>query len=339
MAAAVEHYTMPAEFLRGKENSLIPAVSPPDDAAGSPTPTNDVDLPRAASYTYFPVIQNSFLDLPSTSPIKGSFSVENLLPDFFPATDDASLSSGDSGPDLDPSPPLEIISENTSEKPKATVLRNGLPKLATTNATTERSKDVTSSKDGDQDTDELTSLPASPAPSSLSSRFRRRSWMPGSRSPSPRKSTAPDSPVDGPAPSSKGVRAGRRNSLRQSMTSDNASDGKDKENRSRSTSLSRRLSNKLRGRTLSTITDGVTSEDTTPVPPITSAMIVNLPKSFSTEKLPLSTLNRPIPIADRIPPVPRAVSQERRRVSKAEPTRKRDELWTVFRNLDGDYQK
>jgi hypothetical protein len=336
MAAAVEHYTMPPEFLRGKDNSLIPNVLPPDDPQDSPTPTNDVDLPRAASYTYFPVVRDSFLDLPATSPAKGSFSVENLLPDLFPA-DDASHSSGESSPDSDPSLPLEIISEDRAEKAKSAVLRNGLPKLATSNATAEKGAEPSTAGEGLRrvESDELTDLPSSPV-SSLSSRFRRRSWMPSSRSPSPRKSLASDSSIDGP-PSSKGVRAGRRNSLRKSMVSDTTPG--DKEQRSRSTSLPRRLSNRLRGRTLSPITDSLPSEDSTPVLAIDPAKIAHLPKSFSTEKLPLSTLNRPLPAADRIPPVPRAASQERRRVSKTEPTRKRDELWTVFRNLDGDYQK
>jgi hypothetical protein len=339
MAAAVERYTMPSEFLNSMDNSLIPAVLPADDRNDSPTPTptNDVDLPRAASYTYFPTIQDSFIDLPTISPIKGTFSVENLLPESLPV-DDTSLSSGASTPESD-SPPLEIRTETKVDKPKSTVLRNGLPKLATTNATSEKSKEVRTPKDSvlPAQSDELSDLPPSPVSSSLSSRFRRRSWLPSSRSPSPRKSAGPDSPVDGTQPPSKGVRAGRRNSLRQSMVSDNTPETKEK--RSRSTSLSRRLSNRLRGRTLSTITDGVTSEETTPVPPIDMAKVAHLPKSFSTDKLPLSTLNRPIPVADRIPTVPRAASEERRRTSRTESARKRDELWTVFRNLDGDYQK
>jgi hypothetical protein len=105
--------------------------------------------------------------------------------------------------------------------------------------------------------------------------------------------------------------------------------------RSRSTSLSRRLSTKLRRRPMSTLVDGSAAHNMMPPSPVKPN---GLPKSFSSEKIPLPTMTRPVPIAERVPPVPRTDSRDRLRL-RSEPSRKRDELWTVFRNLDGDLQK
>jgi len=342
---------MPSEFHQSKDDNLIPTELGTDDTTHSPRPSSDVDLPRAASYDYFPPIRDSLIDLTLTDPVKGALSGDTLVPDGLTADAVSPSSSGATTPELIPSPALEIY-ENGEERRKSALLRNGLPKLATSNATTERDKDVKTPVDRISKGFERASaeLSRSPSSNSLTSRLRRRSWMPGSRSPSPRKSNAaPDSPADGLSTSGKGVRTGRRIAFRQSMVKESKENNAEKPvhiptekpRRSRSTSLSRRLSNRLRGRPLTTIVDGDTLQDATPPipgnPKVTDGL--KLPKSFSTEKLPLSTLKSLVPVAERMRPVPRAESQERRRISKTEAPRKRDELWTVFRTLDGDYQK
>ncbi|EME41551.1 hypothetical protein DOTSEDRAFT_73833 [Dothistroma septosporum NZE10] len=64
-----------------------------------------------------------------------------------------------------------------------------------------------------------------------------------------------------------------------------------------------------------------------------------LPKSFSTDKLP--NLRSSSPMSDRAAPLPRLVSSEK--VHQPSPlsgvTRKKDELWSVFRTLEGDFTK
>jgi hypothetical protein len=40
-----------------------------------------------------------------------------------------------------------------------------------------------------------------------------------------------------------------------------------------------------------------------------------------------------------VPPIPKLSAKEKQRLEKSEPTKKRDELWTAFRNLEADYQK
>ena len=64
-----------------------------------------------------------------------------------------------------------------------------------------------------------------------------------------------------------------------------------------------------------------------------------VPKSFSTEKLSLyPQAHTPLSPTHHIPPLPRNVSTEKLKGVKTEP-RKKDELWTVFRTLDADLRK
>lgn len=82
-------------------------------------------------------------------------------------------------------------------------------------------------------------------------------------------------------------------------------------------------------RPMSALVSKGTSADVPSVPPI--------PKSFSTDKL-TSLRHKPSNIGD-VPAVPRSTSYERLQGLGADTPRKKDELWSVFRNLDGHYQK
>jgi hypothetical protein len=72
---------------------------------------------------------------------------------------------------------------------------------------------------------------------------------------------------------------------------------------------------------------------TTNAPPVPS-----IPKSFSTEKLPLNSHVQTPLSPSIVPPLPRNVSHENFKGIKTEP-RKKDELWTVFRTLEADLRK
>ena len=91
-------------------------------------------------------------------------------------------------------------------------------------------------------------------------------------------------------------------------------------------SLSRRNS-VLSRRPLSTLLSKASPSETPSVPP--------LPTSYSTDKLPLSSS---LSLSSK-PPVPKSCSSERLQGLGAETPRKKDELWGVFRTLDGEYQK
>ncbi|KAH6616342.1 hypothetical protein C7974DRAFT_436402 [Boeremia exigua] len=68
--------------------------------------------------------------------------------------------------------------------------------------------------------------------------------------------------------------------------------------------------------------------------------VPSVPKSFSTEQLPLyPQSDSPLTPTERVPPLPRNISTDKLgNKVKTEP-RKKDELWTVFRTLEGDLRK
>lgn len=66
--------------------------------------------------------------------------------------------------------------------------------------------------------------------------------------------------------------------------------------------------------------------------------LLSLPKSFSTERLP--TYSSDQPLSPTVPtPVPRLLSSEQIAKGGLKAPRKKDELWSVFRGLDGDFSK
>lgn len=82
-------------------------------------------------------------------------------------------------------------------------------------------------------------------------------------------------------------------------------------------------------RPLSSLMTMIPSEHGTPsVPPI--------PKSFSTDRLPLPHAHASSELA---PSLPTSRSFERLQANGLESPRKKDELWNAFRALDGDFQK
>jgi len=143
---------------------------------------------------------------------------------------------------------------------------------------------------------------------SLSQRLRSQSWMPGSRSPSPSKAASSDQ-----NPAATSPRTPNRLTRRAKPNSE------------------------LRkvNRPTSEMSNGAASECTTPIERVRPTT-AGLPKSWSSEKL--SEALRSIPSSERVPPVPRVGSTERLRNLKPD-FRKKDELWSVFRTLDGDVQK
>ena len=71
-------------------------------------------------------------------------------------------------------------------------------------------------------------------------------------------------------------------------------------------------------------------------PPSETPSVPPIPKSYSTDRLPLSSKQ---PTSSKLPDVPKSWSSERLQGLGAEAPRRRDELWSVFRMIDGEYQK
>jgi len=287
-------------------------------------PTDGMNIPRAASYTYLPAVKDTIFEEASNLDEKGSFSEDDLIGPTTTALQVQLPHAPDRAvPEDDPDELLEG-SDTLSELSLTSSSTNTLPRLDTAATNTEG------------DGAESSSTPAGDAGSrprslsrSLSQRLKSQSWIPGSRSPSPKKNPSREQ-----SPANTGRRTPNRLTRRSTVI-----EPSDKESRSRSSSLTKRGSELTRrfSRPLPTVSSGVASEHSTPVEQVNSKSF-GLPKSWSSEKLPLPAAVRSIPTSERVPPVRRIGSSEKLRTLKPEP-RKKDELWSLFRTLDGDVQK
>jgi hypothetical protein len=72
---------------------------------------------------------------------------------------------------------------------------------------------------------------------------------------------------------------------------------------------------------------------------VKSSSAISLRASRSFEKLPSFSPMRSKPSVEKVPPIPHSFSTERLQPFKSDDSRKKDELWNVFRSLEGDYSK
>lgn len=145
------------------------------------------------------------------------------------------------------------------------------------------------------------------------SRLARRSWIPSSRSPSP-------SPVKSMRTETESLRSGNSSCTSMPSSSSNL-------NAQESYRAPRRPSKGQR-RPGSTLGNKCVPESTIPSVP-------SIPKSFSTDKLFIVRSQA----TERSFPVSTSASVERLQNAGMEGSRKRDELWSAFRTLDGEFQK
>ena len=153
------------------------------------------------------------------------------------------------------------------------------------------------------------------------SRFARQSWVGPSRSPSPSKRGA----------------VGRKNSTHDSISkpsiskspTHNMDDSTGSEGHVKDHSRNGTVRRTKSRRPLSSLITANPSRNNAPSVP-------SIPKSLSTDRLPLSHAHT----STEIPPsLPKSKSFERFQIVGTDSPRKRDELWSSFRALDGDFQK
>lgn len=312
------------------------------------------NMPRAASYTYVPAAKvSAYAANPNLVTIKGTFSEADLIAQSDSGTDlSAPESSGCTTPDeMEPESkvPADAAQDLFAELQKS-------PKIVVQRFT-KSTEDQVSTPMGERNT-----LPDSPKPivspierprtrgpsyPSFTRRFSGKNLPSApstpSRSPSPPEQETTISPYEvvsesAPAPPTIGATrlrstVKRRDSARpptdlvRSATAIAAP--KEEEQPASTKPLTRRPSTFRRvTKPVSGLLKGSVDEGRSPVPALPS-----LPKSFSTDRLPTF---RP---QDRPAPVPRLTSSERNSTAGIGLGRKRDELWNVFRGLDGDYTK
>jgi len=287
--------------------------------------TQDVDassLPRSAGYTYCPPIKDIIYEESPIIRLKGTISVC----DFASSNEDDDTSiydhSGSTSPDNEPATPPE----------PAHILPTGL-KLFTASAgllhkVTEPRAVVIARHDTPFEGEERQAFEHP----RQSARSRRPSWMTPSRSPSPRK-PAPavimteDQPL---------YMAGRPASAAPVKRE---TEGLDSSSRSSSpvSGLRRVLTKKPKRPAIAALPSSGPVEVHVPsgAPPLPVSS--HIPKSFSLDRL--TSLNGSMSSFASSRPSLAAVGNDSPRKSKSEIGRKRDELWTAFRTLEGEFQK
>ncbi|KAL8795495.1 MAG: hypothetical protein Q9195_002084 [Heterodermia aff. obscurata] len=159
-------------------------------------------------------------------------------------------------------------------------------------------------------------------------RLKRQSWIASSRSPSPSKRK----PLEQRPDTSDGKLNRRSPSLLQaaSAASTDASNSTITSNGHDSARAGRYgVQRKKSRRRISSYLSMTSLSDASPKDPI-------IPKSYSTDKLPLSHTHT----SSEIPPsLPSSKSFERLSAASTESPRRKDDLWSAFRALDADFQK
>ncbi len=293
-------------------------------------------VPRSASYTYLPqVLDQSFPTAAASNPVtKRTFS-EEVLTAHNNKHDGGPLRNGKLGSNPSRTNPtadekvLRHRSAASHDNPKITISK------------------FTLSSDGEGDNTSYEQKTAKEPPkregrlqyksrsfSGSLSNLAKKSWVSPSRSPSPNNREGEDSSKDdtySTARSSVSSSSPRKSMLLRRNTDKSAKEGLTEVPRpvSRKSTL---LSNKTK-RSLSVFQKGPARDGST----FSRISAPAIPKSFSTDRLP--SLVNSHSSSEKIPPVPRSLSSDRLQNTNHELPRKKDELWNVFRSLEGEYQK
>ncbi|KAF2191046.1 DUF1765-domain-containing protein [Zopfia rhizophila CBS 207.26] len=320
VASATSSHVMLANTSGGRNRSASEAFPPIEH---DPHVQESAQIPRAASYTYFPQVKE-LLDEPSVVELRGAVSEDELK-----STGDGGSfsSSGGSSPDSDEAPQAEQpppLKRSNSRRSSRLI-----PFSSKSRDPSEEPRP--NSFGGRNPTDSTSSM----SPVRSLTKLRRKSWMSSqSRSSSPSKETDSPSKSDEPRKNSTSSEPSKRRSSNVALSIPEKSRTKDVAE-SPSTSKIRVLTKKPK-RPLSGLFNSSNTQEPSPLttnqPPIPP-----VPKSFSTERLPSFTQSPTSPTT-HIPPLPRNLSSEKLKGVRTEP-RKKDELWTVFRTLEADLRK
>ncbi|KAI9714093.1 MAG: hypothetical protein M1812_006540 [Candelaria pacifica] len=313
--------------------SQLPSTSGTYDVSGRERKA--VQVPRSASYTYLPKVanQSSTTATATDSAIKRTFSEEILNP--HPNGHDGDPSCGGT-PVPSPSEENRTASERVMRHTPAASREN--PKITISKFTLSTDVEVDhisyEPRTAKEPVREGRLQSKSRNFSGSLSNLAKKSWVSPSRSPSPNYQEGDDSSkddTDSTARSSVSSSSPRKSLLLRRNT--------DKPSKNDATEVSNPISrrgtllSKKPKRPLSAFLKA--SGPNGPAPDGAPAPVI--PKSFSTDRLP--SLVRFHPSSEKIPPVPRSLSSDRLQSVGVEVPRKKDELWHVFRGLEGEYQK
>ncbi|KAF2198506.1 DUF1765-domain-containing protein [Delitschia confertaspora ATCC 74209] len=306
---------------RGRNRSASEAAYP---IQSPPPPPGDRDqLPRAASYTYFPTVKE-LLDDASMLELKGSISEDDLKSNTSTGDRGSYSSSNGSSPDTETVPsdekPLEL--KRTPSRRSSRIINFSTRSRESGEETKVHGIKSSAGKSVD-------SLVQKPSTRPLN-KLRRKSWIsPSSRSSSPGTDT--EKPDNSKSPTAK-PETSKRRSLHAVLSSSKLP--KSNEVTEKQSAAKTRMLPKKSNKSFGGLFGSSNTPD--PSPAVSIPPLPSVPKSFSTERLPSFTQS---PTSHSpAPPIPRNLSPEKLRGVRTEP-RKKDELWSVFRTLEGDLRK
>ena len=318
--------TLPATLSTPEQAHLPLQVSGQADATAT--------LPRSASYTQLPADVTVVVTPERKPSLARSFS-ENGLVNLH----------GDRNGNGSPQSSTKIGSEDAFKSRTRSLRRLGSSKRrkdSNTRSTTTKfsigpdpsSQDVADEPKVRKDRATQSTERKAPSVAGSISSLALKSWISKSRSPSPSPTKTRLRKEAGPGAEPTHQVNGSNPAIDVKASSSSAAEARDAafnpaSNNHRKGSLSRRNSVLTRSRRpLSALLSKATPSETPSVPPI--------PKSFSTDRLPLSSRQS---TSSKPPAVPKSWSSERLQGLGPETPRKKDELWSAFRTLDGEHQK
>lgn len=325
VAPAQRGHSIFSSTFRGR-NRAVSEVQPPP-----PREPERVQLPKAASYTYFPRVKDLDQAVPVVE-LKGTISEEDLQN----AKKDGrtSDSSGGSSPASEDGPDSEVL-QMPVRRP-TTSSRRSSRFLPFSSKSREPSAEPKPDRKADRGRPATAKKedPPSESPARSLSKLRRKSWIVSQQQQEqqPRSSASPTRSKLTGRKEEKAKKSQPTSDVNKRKTPASAvSIPEESEARDPAADAQQPRPLSKKNKRLSGFFNQ--PSDIPPVPAIPT-----IPTSFSTEKLSLGA-NNPIPLSPAsVPPLPRNLSTEKLKGVKAEP-RKKDELWTVFRTLDADLRK
>lgn len=287
-------------------------------------------IPRSASYTQLPAVAKVDATPERKAGLSRSFS-ENVLVDI--QGNISRQSSTQQGPEdrfKSRTRSLRRLGSSNRRKDSNTQFTISQFTIGPDPSSQDLADELKILKDGNtQSTDNK-----APSVAGSISSLARKSWISKSRSPSPSPTKTRLRKETGSGADSTHQVNGSNPAVDVKTSSSSAAEARDNVlnpvlNTHGKGSLSRRNSVLTRSRRpLSSFLSKAPPSETPSVPPI--------PKSYSTDRLPLSSKQS---TSSKTPAVPKTWSSERLQGLVAETPRRKDELWSTFRTLDGEYQK
>jgi len=321
VAPAPRSHSFLANAIRGRSRAAS-EVGPP-----LPREPERAQLPKAASYTYFPQVKELEPEAPVAESKRSDDDDDDNDAELRRSEERTSGSrSGGSSPSSEEAPEAPGLQMQTLRPP--TLTRRSSRFLSFTSksrdSSVEPKPDPKQERKTERGRTETVKQRESPGGSPVRSltKLRRKSWVVSAQQ--QRESSSPPKDKKNKH-SEKTAESNKRKTLTTTATIPEESEARDTVDEA----IQHPASLSKKNKRLSGLFSATASASNLP----------SVPKSFSTEQLPLyPQTHNPASPTHLVPPLPRNVSAEKLKGIKTEP-RKKDELWTAFRTLDADLRK